>query len=498
MNFKIPESSRNWISLIGATIALVSFFMIVFLFTITSILFQEATYIGLVIYILVPAVMVVGLLLIPIGMFISRKKVASPDAPWPKIDLNDVKYRNAFMIFSIGSAIYLFASALGSYQAFHYTESVQFCGEICHSVMEPEYKAYQNSAHARVACVDCHVGSGADWYVRSKLSGLYQVYAVIADVYPRPIPTPVHNLRPARETCEECHWPQKFYGQKLRLERHYLNDEENASWDIHLLMKIGSEHASQGLKEGIHWHINPNIKIEYIATDERLRDIPWVRYTNIESGESIVYQNEDEPLDEEQIALAEIRTMDCMDCHNRPSHSYKPPAFFVNEALTAGIMPVNLPEIKSLSMEICSEEIATTDSTNQYIQTTIQEYYSENYEDLMEENPELIEQAIAGLQQVYHQNIYPEMKVRWDAYPNNIGHLEFNGCFRCHNDLHTSENGHIISKDCNLCHTIVAQGSPDEKTMAMISDSLEFIHPSDIDEAWKEMLCTECHTGLNP
>ncbi len=498
MKLKIPESSHNWISLIGVTIALVSFFMIVFLFAITSIFFESSTYIGLVIYILLPAVMIVGLLIIPFGMFLSRKKVVTPGAPWPKIDLNDPKYRNAFMIFSIGSAIFLFASALGSYQAFHYTESVQFCGEICHDVMKPEYTAYQNSAHARVACVDCHVGSGADWYMRSKLSGLYQVYAVIADVYPRPIPTPVQNLRPARETCEECHWPQKFYSQKLRLERHYLTDDENTLWDINMLMKIGSEHASQGLKEGIHWHINPNTKIEYIATDKRLQEIPWVRYTDLESGKSVVYQNEDEALDEEQITNAEIHKMDCMDCHNRPSHSYKPPAFFVNEALAAGIMPDSLPEIKSLSMDICSEEITSTDSAKQYIQTTIKEYYADNYEDIVDEKPDLIEQAVKGLQDVYLQNIFPEMKVRWDAYPNNIGHMEFNGCFRCHNDLHTSEEDNVISKDCNLCHTIVAQGSPDDKTLSDISGSLEFQHPSDIDEAWKEMLCTECHTGLNP
>jgi len=498
MKFKVPESSRNWISLIGATIALISFFMIVFLFTITSILFQEATYIGLVIYILLPAVMIVGLLLIPIGMIISRKKVAAHEGPWPKIDLNDPRYRNSFILFSIFSAIFLFASALGSYQAFHYTESVEFCGEVCHSVMEPEYTAYQNSAHARVACVDCHVGSGADWYVRSKLSGLYQVYAVLADVYPRPIPTPIENLRPARETCEECHWPQKFYGQKLRLERHYKNDEENSPWDIHLLMKIGAEQPAYGYKEGIHWHINPNIQVEYIATDEQRQEIPWVRYINFETGDTVVYQNEDIAPDEDEIKTAEIRVMDCMDCHNRPSHSYKPPAYFVNEAMAAGRIPPNVPEIKNLSMEICAEEMPTSDSAMQYIRESIHEFYSENYTDFADENPELIEKAIAGLEDAYLKNIFPSMKVRWDAYPNNIGHLEFDGCFRCHNDLHTAENGDVISKDCNICHTIVAQGPPEDKMMATVAGTQEFIHPSDIGEVWKELLCTECHTGLNP
>jgi len=498
MSLKLPDSARNWISLIGVMIALISLFMIVFLFFITSILFQEATYIGLVIYILLPAVMVMGLLLIPIGMFFQRKKKFKPESPWPKIDLNESKYRNAFFVFSIGTTLFLFISAIGTYQAFHYTESVDFCGKVCHDVMNPEYTAYQNSAHARVSCVDCHVGTGADWYVRSKLSGLYQVYAVVADVYPRPIPTPVQNLRPARETCEKCHWPQKFYAQKLRTERHYLNDEQNTPWDINLIMKIGSEHSALGLKEGIHWHINPDIKVEYIPTDDRMQELPWIRYTNLTTNETVVFQNEDDPLDEEQINTAEIKTMDCMDCHNRPSHSYKPPAFFVNEALTAGLIPVELPEIKSVAMEICTEEFTTKDSANFYIKQTINEYYESNYEDSSANYKDLIEQAISGLQTIYNQNIFPEMKVRWDAYPNNIGHLEFNGCFRCHDDLHVSDEGSAIRKDCNLCHIIVAQGPVDEKEINDISTALEFKHPTDIDEVWKESLCTDCHTGLNP
>jgi hypothetical protein len=494
MRLKLPDSSRNWISLIGAMIALISLFMIIFLFVITSVLFHEATYIGLVIYILLPAVMIMGLILIPIGMLINRKKHIQTEAPWPKIDLNNPKYRNAFFIFTIGTTIFLFISAIGSYQAFHYTESVEFCGKVCHEVMHPEYTAYQNSAHARVACVDCHVGSGADWYMRSKLSGLYQVYAVTADVFPRPIPTPITSLRPARETCEECHWPQKFYAQKLRLERHYLNDEQNSVWDISLIMKIGSEHSALGLQEGIHWHINPDVKIEYAARDARLQDIPWVRYTNRKDGTETVYQSAYSPMDEDELQQADIKTMDCMDCHNRPSHSYKPPAFFVNEAFTAGLMPVELPGLKNLSMEICAVEFTSHDSANQYIeQQLLQNYPTEDGFD-----EQLVQQAIKGLQTVYNQNIFPEMKVRWDAYPNNIGHLEFDGCFRCHNDEHISDTGITISKDCNICHIIVAQGHPEEKEAHSMFTALEFKHPTDIDEIWKETLCTDCHTGLNP
>jgi hypothetical protein len=502
MKIKLPHSTQNWISLIGATIAVIALFMIVFLFMITGILQQQGSYMGLIVYILLPAIMITGLGLIPIGMFLTTKKLRlakekKPD-DWPKIDLNNLRHRNAFFIFSIGTTIFLFLSGIGSYEAFHFTESVEFCGEICHSVMEPEYVAYQHSSHARVACVACHVGTGVDWYMRSKLSGLYQVYAVVSNVYPRPIPTPIKNLRPARETCEQCHWPEKFYTENLHFQRHYMSDEENTQWNITLRMKIGAAHEALGLVEGIHWHINSNVKIEYIAEDEKNEKLPWVRYTNLQTGKETVYMDDDNPLDEEKIQTANIREMDCMDCHTRPSHSYKPPAFFVNEAITAGHIPHELPEIKSLSMDICSEEINTKDSAMSYIRETIEAFYQSDYPEIVESENELVEKAILGLQTVYFQNIFPEMKVRWSAYPNHIGHLEFDGCFRCHNDTHKSEDEKVISMDCNLCHSIDAQGPPDEMEYAMAGLGLDFKHPVDIDEEWRESLCTDCHTGLNP
>jgi nitrate/TMAO reductase-like tetraheme cytochrome c subunit len=503
MNIKIPKSMRNWISLIGAMIALICFFMIVFLFFITMILGQGGSYIGLVIYVLLPAVMIMGLLLIPVGMYFNLRRLKKSgqmqEPTWPRIDLNNKPQRRFFFNFAIATTVFLFISAVGSYEAFHFTESVPFCGTICHAVMKPEYTAYQHSAHARVACVDCHVGEGADWYVRSKLAGLYQVYAVLTNIFPRPIPTPVKNLRPARETCERCHWPQKFYAQKFRAERHYLNDEQNTEWDIQLIMKIGAEYSALGLIEGIHWHINPQVKIEYLAADEKNLEIPWVRYTDLKNNRVITYNNEENPVDSSLIRIQDIRTMDCMDCHNRPSHSYKPPAFFVNEALTAGLIPKELPQIKSLSMQICSTEFNQTDSARQYIQKSITEFYQTNYAEVYQNKKDLIDQAIAGLQEAHAENIFPEMKVRWNAYPNHIGHLEFQGCLRCHNDKHKSSDGRVISKDCNLCHHIIAQGTPGQMSISTMDKPLEFRHPTDVDvAAWQEGSCTDCHTGLNP
>ena len=438
-------------------------------------------------------------MLIPIGMIKNYNNDKKKEKRLPYIDLNIIAHRNAFLIFLSGTIIFLFISALGSYEAFHYTESTEFCGTLCHSVMEPEYVAYQNSPHAKVKCVSCHVGTGADWYVKSKLSGLYQVYAVLADVYPRPIETPIKNLRPARETCEECHWPEKFYERSLKLNKHYLPDESNSEWDITLKMKIGASHSGKGLEEGIHWHINPSVKIEFVALDNKLQEIPWVKYTNIKTGEEKVYTNESLNFSQAMLDTLSIHKMDCIDCHNRPSHIYNPPAFFVNNAISRGNIPLELPEIKSLSMEICSEEFNSTDTAMLFIETEITDFYNENYPEIAESNPSLIEQAITGLKDEYRKNIFPEMKVRWDAYPNNIGHLEFNGCFRCHSDEHISSSEDIISKDCNLCHTIMAQGNPSSlQSVSNINESLEFVHPEDIGDDWKESLCIDCHTGLNP
>ena len=214
MKFHLPQSTHNWTTIIGSMIAIISFFMICFLFTVSIFWVETNVYLGLVIYILLPSIMVMGLILIPIGMIIQKRKnyknLEVERKLWPTIDLNLVKHRNALFIFSISTTLLLFVSAIGSYGTFQFTESVTFCGQICHEVMLPEFTAYQHSSHAKVKCVECHVGSGADWYVRSKISGLYQVYSVFNNKYPRPIPTPIENLRPAKEVCEHCQYFYRF------------------------------------------------------------------------------------------------------------------------------------------------------------------------------------------------------------------------------------------------------------------------------------------------
>ncbi|MFC2116495.1 NapC/NirT family cytochrome c [Bacteroidota bacterium] len=497
---KLPKSYYNWTSIIGTVIAVIALFMIVFLITISIFVEVTSSYLGLVIYILLPIFLVLGLILIPIGMLrrVRRlKRMTVKDLErWPQVNLNVRQHRNAFFIFMVSTTVFLFLSAVGTYEAFHFTESTEFCGKLCHVVMHPEYITYQNSAHARVACVDCHVGSGADWYVRSKLSGLYQVYSVIFKKYPQPIETPIKDLRPAQETCEKCHWPEQFYAPLLRTEKHYLADAQNTEWDIVMKMKIASEYSALGLEEGIHWHINPSVQIDYAPESEDRESIPWVRYTDLETGEVHIYTDEENEPDSSILLEENRRGMDCMDCHNRPSHEYYSPPFFTDISLTRGEIPKELPDIKQVAMGLLYAEYASTDTAMIIIRSDVDEYYESMHPGIYTDNYQLIEKAILGIQEDFKQNMFPEMKAKWDVYPNHIGHINSNGCFRCHDDRHKSASGRVITKDCNICHTIVAQGVPGQMTLAGVVDSLEFIHPIDIDGAWKEYHCAECHQYL--
>ena len=500
---KLPRTYYNPTSLAGTILAAVSALIIVF-FMITMTFFEgDATgaYVGIFSYIILPVFLIIGLILIPVGMARRSKRIKreGEDSVVSKIvlDLSNQSHWNAVGLFILVSILFLLLTGIGSYKAFHYTESNKFCGTLCHSVMEPEYTAYQESAHSRVTCVECHVGEGAKWYVRSKLSGLYQVYSVTFNKYPTPIETPIHNLRPARETCEECHWPEKFYSQNLVTEKNYLADSANTEWDIQLKMKIGSEHSAQGLMEGIHWHINSDVKIEYIASSDKREYIPWVRFVNRATGDTTLYQDINEPLDQEAIDTLEMREMDCLDCHNRPSHQFQPPQKFTDDLIAAGVIPVELPEVKSLAMQVFNYNTFTDrDSGAVLISESVRDFYNTGYPEIADAHPELIDRAIEGFLTGYDKNYFPKMKANWDAYPNHIGHSEFNGCFRCHNGNHESEDGSVISRDCNLCHTIVGQGSPDNFETSSVDVPLEFRHPVDIDEAWKEMACSDCHRNL--
>ncbi len=498
---KLPSSIKNWISISGTVITVFNLATIISLFLLNTAFGFGGSYIGLFIYIILPGFMIIGLLMIPIGMRINRKNARKAtqegkELNWPVIDFNAQTTRNAGMIFIVGTVVLLIISSIGSYEAFHYTESVEFCGKLCHKVMEPEYTTYHGSAHERVACVECHVGEGAGWYVKSKLSGLYQVYSVIAKKYPQPIPTPIANLRPAQETCEHCHWPQKFYDDKLRVKNSYLTDENNTEVMLQMLVKTSTHETAGGVVIGIHQHISPEVKIEYKPLENNRQVIPWVKYTNTKTGEEIVYVDNDLGLSQQQIDSLETRVMDCLDCHNRPSHNYNAPQNFVDVAMKSGKISKTLPGVKLAAMQVLYVDYSTKDSAMMAIQNSVNEYYTSTYPDIVTSRKTDIDAAITEIQNGYASNIFPFMKASWKSYPNNLGHMESNGCYRCHNNRHSTSEGRVISKDCNLCHNIKAQTIGDSVFFAGPNQVLEFRHPVDIGDAWQTELCSTCHTAL--
>lgn len=498
---KLPSSIKNWISITGAVLAIFNLATILSLMILNSIFNFGGSYIGLFTYMVLPVIMIGGLLMIPIGMRLNSRRIKKSETSgetqnWPILNFNNIATRNASIIFVFGTIFLVIISSVGSYEAFHITESVDFCGKLCHQVMEPEYTTYQGSSHERVACVECHVGSGATWYVKSKLSGLYQVYSVLAHKFPTPIPTPIANLRPARETCEQCHWPEKFYDRKLRIEQSYLADDLNTEVVINLQVKTSSKMTANGFEKGIHQHISPEVRIEYKTTSDNRQVIPWVKYTNIKTGVSEIFNDSENTLSQAKLDSLETRVMDCLDCHNRPSHNYRTPQNFIDKSLSEGKISTTLPGIKQISMQVLYKDYVTKDSAFFAIRKQITDYYKTKYANLLVEKKSDIEAAILEIQIGYSNNIFPFMKASWKSYPNNIGHMESDGCFRCHNDRHTTAQGKVISKDCNLCHTILAQGIPGNMEYSKSLEPLEFKHPVDIDEAWKTELCSSCHSQL--
>ncbi len=482
---------RNPISLAGVALALVSLGNI-FLFSLVGLIAaRPRPYIGILAYMVAPAFLIGGLLLVGVGAWRERRKKAGEVPLYPRIDLNDPGQRSAVISFGAFLVVFVMLSGAGSYKAYEFTDSVQFCGQTCHTVMKPEFTAYQLSSHARVGCVDCHVGSGATWYVKSKLSGTRQVFAAVFNTFPRPIPTPVHNLRPAQETCEECHWPKKFYGAQLKVFTHYASDEQNTPRQIRMLIKTGGGDPATGAPSGIHWHMNIGNEIDYVAADEKRQVITYIHVKDLQ-GHVTDYYAQDSTLTKDQIAKAPRHRMDCVDCHNRPTHVYIPPDQAVDQALLAHRLDVSLPYIKQQAVAALTGKYDTTETAVQAIAHDIDGYYESKYPDVAKNKPVEIRNAIDEVQQIFRRTTFPEMNVNWQTHPNNLGHFYFNGCFRCHDGQHVSAEGKVLSKDCNLCHTLMGQ---EEGGVSMAAvPNITFQHPVDLGDL-TQVNCSDCHNG---
>lgn len=477
---------RNWISLAGTVIATGSFFAFLLLFAVDILAHHGNPYMGILAYVVAPGFLFLGIGLVVLGCWVQLKQVrqAIPGAvPVISIDLARPRDRKILTAFASLSVLFLFMTALGSYQTYHYTESVQFCGQACHVPMKPEFVTAQHSPHARVDCVACHVGPGAAAYIRTKVNGVRQLYHAVCNDFDRPIRLTADKQRPAQETCETCHWPLKYTGDLLRTNQHFLSDEKNTPFTVRLILKVGGGDPARGPVGGIHWHMNLANKVEFISPDVDKHSIPWVRFTD-PNGVVTEYRSPDFKDDPSKYP---IRRMDCMDCHNRPSHKFRTPNDAVDHALASGLIDTNIPWVKAKMVAALVEPYTTESEAMQKIDTSLKSAYPERKD---------VKAIVAETQEIYRTNFFPEMKADWRVHPDFIGHKEWDGCFRCHDGKHKTADGKPMVKanDCKSCHLIIAQGS---------GADLEKVNPAGytfmhIDAEYSDFSCAECHTGATP
>jgi hypothetical protein len=456
----IIHLSSNWVSLAGVVIVTTATVFWLFLLPVTLRGTTESPYVGILAFLVLPAPFFAGLILVPLGIWLKRKRegragIYPPEFPpltWNNADLRRLVY---FVFFT--TMVNLAIASQVSYSAVNYMDSVTFCGETCHTVMQPEYTAYQNSPHARVECVKCHIGPGASWFVKSKLSGVGQVLAVTFHTYSTPIPTPVRSLRPARETCEACHWPQKYGEDRLQVIDKFAGDQANTLTKTVLLMKIGG--GNRGI--GIHGtHLGPGVAIRYAHADEGRQNIPWIEYNG--PGGKTVYAT---PAAKPAGGGLPIREMDCVDCHNRPTHAYELPERAVDRVMNAGRISPSLPFAKKRAVEILKASYGTRDEAAQKIPAAFESYYRDNYPAIWAQRRAEVTSAAGQVLAIYDRNIFPAMKVTWGTYPNNIGHTDSPGCFRCHDGNHAAKDGRSVTQDCNACHNLLAMDEADPKVL---------------------------------
>jgi nitrate/TMAO reductase-like tetraheme cytochrome c subunit len=387
---------------------------------------------------------------------------------------------------------------VGGAYTWDYTNSPGFCGTTCHT-MPPEYAAYQVSPHARVACVECHIGREfIGNQIFRKAGDIRHVIAVTFNTYEFPIYA--KGMRPAPEICEKCHSPEKFSDDSLRVRSHYSDDAENSFYNIYLVLKTGGGSKRLGLGRGIHWHVEN--QVQYYSADKLDQTIPYIRVTN-DDGSVDEYVDVEADFDLSTLDETGLKTMDCITCHNRISHTIYTPEQSVDNAISRGAISSDIPYVRRLSVDVLYKDYSSQDQALQSI-ADLDQYYKENFPDFYATGQRKVLDAVEELQKIYNDSVYLEQEVNWNTHPNNVGHINSPGCFRCHDGKHLDQNDEAIRLECNLCHSIpVVAGQDDFVTDIEISRGPEpesHFNPNWIalhNEAFGPS-CTACHTMDDP
>ena len=382
--------------------------------------------------------------------------------------------------------------------AWEYTNSPEFCGTACHT-MPPEYTSYLASPHARVDCVECHIGRDfIATRITRKAGDIKHILSLAFKQYEFPIQA--DDLRPARDTCEQCHFPEKFSDDSLREIRTFASDQSNTPSSIFLTLKTGGGTQREGLGRGIHWHIEN--KVYYLPIDEAEQEIPFVRVIE-DDGSQIDFVELGFSFGAEEIATESLQEMDCITCHNRITHLVPRPADAVDEMLARGVISPLIPEIRRKSLEVLHIPYESKSAGLDSIERLLA-FYQKNYAEYYAINNELVTTAIDALLDYYLTSVYPEQKSDWDSHKDNIGHQDSPGCFRCHGGEHLNEQNQAIRLECNVCHSIPVVARPsDFVTKIEISRGPE--PESHLSPNWITLhrdvfdtSCSNCHTVDNP
>ncbi len=451
--------SAHWLGKLGVALVTSSFLLFIFLELLRMLGLLTNAYMGLITYMTLPLLFILGLIMIPIGWWRTLKRTGLSsrqllERRFPARELEANIYGSGvvgtILLLTVLNLLFLGG---GSARMLHFMDGAEFCGTACHSVMGPEWATYQASPHAHVDCVECHVGEGAQALIDAKLNGLWQIVSASFDLYERPIPTPVHQLRPARETCEKCHWPEKFYGDRLKVIEHFAADETNTATFSTLSLKVGSGTGETG---SIHWHVAPENEVRYASVEDERKEMIWVEWLQ-PSGEWKRYENQrrlGEPTGDEH-----ARTLDCVDCHNRATHIYEDPDAGLDARFASGELDPDLPYLKREALGAILSNWSGVEAARDGVANAIRSFYRKEYPELSISKMASIERAVESLQGMMARNIHPGMNIGWGDYESHLGHEAGGGCFRCHNESMVDEAGQSIRYDCTLCHSILAQES---------------------------------------
>jgi hypothetical protein len=495
LSTRILKYLLNPLSLIGVILAAIGFGASLFALVVDVLHGASSPYQGLLTFVLFPSIFLLGLFLVSVVALLvqnHRRRLERKHLEWkPMLDPGLRRHRLILTGLGAFAVVAFLSSLVGAYHAFEFTESTEFCGQLCHTPMEPQHVAHQNTAHAGVACTTCHVGPGILGFVEAKMAGLRQLYQMVGTTYPRPIFASERKVDITSDTCERCHWREKLWSPRFDGYSRFGYDIQNSRRSFHLLTRPSGSRRFGSEEAPVHWHAEDE-KITFRAADARHQAIPWVQVVRAD-GQSVVYE------DQEWKARAEVGTllpeepMECIDCHSRPAHRFLTPDESINRALTAGSIDRSLPSIKRAVVAALARAYESRAAAEVGIRREIEAFYTANFQGAILARKESLEKAIQEVTAIHGRSAFPAMKVDWSTHPDNSGHRESPGCFRCHSGRHVSQDGKALSNDCTICHLFYERATDSMNHIEVPADG-STLHPFRVADHAK-VACWTCHSG---